>query len=32
MIAYATGADYMWDADEDTLMWDEDETTPRWNA
>ena len=32
MIAYATGADYMWDADEDTLMWDEDETTPMWNA
>lgn len=32
MIAYATGADYMWDAAEDTLMWDEDETTPMWNA
>ena len=32
MIAYATGADYMWDADEDTLMWDKDETTPMWNA
>ncbi|MCZ4065735.1 phage tail protein [Oxalobacter aliiformigenes] len=32
VIAYATGAGYMWHADEDTLMWNEDETTPMWTA
>ena len=32
VIAYATGAGYMWHADENTMMWNEDETTPMWTA
>ena len=32
IIAYATGAGYMWHADDTTLMWNEDENTPMWTA
>lgn len=32
MVSYATGADYMWSADETTPMWNADETTPMWNS
>lgn len=30
-IAYATGADYMWNADETVLMWNADDTTLMWS-